>query len=233
MIVEGLQAPYVVKIPNGTVFGFHPHSYRIDDLQFALLERDWIRLRPTVVLVEGRPGPFFGKESDLVPRIGETGWAMRRAQVERLKIWSWEPTIEAEVAAILRHGSKEDAAMLLFLRTYVSRRRTGPVPDSDASSMLSRRQAAYRLNGVFEDLAAMERYWTAKYGQFGDWRQVPEGWKWAGDGSNLFKMSEAVGDLRTSNLVQCVRSLVSKGERVLAICGSGHAIRGEPALQAK
>mgnify|MGYP000856106043 CR=1 FL=1 len=230
-ITANLKTPFIVKLPGGVVFGFHPHSNQPDDPQFKVLEREWSELKPTAVLVEGRSGPYIGKESDLVARLGEPGWAMRRAQTEKLKIWSWEPTVQAELRAMLMHGSAEDATLMLFLRTYVSRRRTGPVPDSDAASILSRRLAAYNLTGTFADLDALEAYWNSKYAGHGDWRAVPEGWKWAGEASPLAKMSAEVGDLRTSNLVLAVHDLHGKGERVLAICGSGHAIRGEPWLK--
>lgn len=219
--------PYRVRSEKSLVFGFHPHTNDPNDRQLQILGREWTEFRPTVILVEGRPGVFFGKPEEVVARIGETGWAMRRAQDEKLKIWSWEPTVEAERDELLKHGSREDAVLMLTLRTLASRRRNRPVSDADAANVLERRQTAYGMKGVFPDLAAMETYWNAKYAKHGDWRVVPEGWKWAGEESSLSKMSFAVGDLRTSNLVRCVRKLVLKGERVLAICGSGHAIRGE------
>lgn len=229
-IVAKADFPYRIRFEGALVLGVHPHINHADDPQIAVLDKEWAALRPTVILVEGRPGIFFGKEEDLVSRIGEPGWAMRRAQKEKLKIWSWEPSVEAETTEMLKHGTKQDAVLMLTLRSLATKRRNGPISDDDAAASLTRRQANYGLKDAFVDLAAMESFWTTNYGRHGDWRSVPEGWNWAGAESPLFKMSAAVGDLRTSNMVRCVRELAAQGERILALCGSGHAIRGEKAL---
>jgi hypothetical protein len=231
---EQFVRPYVVRCerPAGgaaLVFG-SAHTKDPDDPQIAAIDAAWDALRPTVALVESRPG---GPLAALAPvaMFGEGGETMRLARRDDVPVWSWEPSRETEVALQLERFPAERVALFYVLRPYVSSLRHGKPADPDAEVESTRRQrtAWPGLEGTLPSVAAIDELWRRDFAGLPDWRDTSDEYGWPGYLDAIFDRSN---ELRDDHFARLVADLVGRGERVFATAGSSHAVKLEPAVLA-
>ena len=226
--------PYVVECAAGesrvVLFG-SAHTREPNDPQIAEIERRFEDLRPTVALVEGRPGAPFAALRDPVVQFGEMGALLRLARRADLPIWSWEPSREAEVRAQLERFPAERIALFYVLRPYVGERRFGRPEDPDAKleATRSERTRWNGLEGTLPSVAAVDELWRRDFASLPDWRDTTDEHGWPGYLGQIFEASNAIRD---EHFARVVIELLARGERVFAVAGSSHAVKLEPALRA-
>jgi hypothetical protein len=230
---ESFPRPYVVDCAAGkgrVVLYGASHTRDLGDPQIADLEARFAELRPSVVLVEGRPGgPLVAL--DPVGRLGEGGAAIRDARRAGVPVYSWEPSREAEVGAQLARFPRQHVALFYVLRPYVSSLRFGKPknPDADVEAIRRRRSQWKGLEGALADVAAIDAIWKRDFAGLPDWRDTSDEYGWPG---YLGEIAHSANEIRDEHFARLLVELLARGERVLAVAGSSHAVRLEPVLAA-
>ncbi len=233
-----LEAPYILHIEpegDGTAakgsllyFGSR-HSKDPNHPQQAELKRAWEQFKPTVALVEGRMGFFVGLKDQGIGVFGEGAAVYAMAEKAGIPIYTLEPPLEVEIAALKECGDNEQVAMFRVLSGYISARRGGPVSEFKISRLLAKRAAP--LTDKFPDAAAFDAYVGSQFPDMGPWRDMPEEAMWPdGDDTLLHKMATRSNKVRDAHFVRTMMDLVNRGERVLAIAGRSHVVVWEPVM---
>jgi hypothetical protein len=232
---EDFVRPYVVRCERATggavlLYGA-THTKDPGDPQIADLRRRWAEFRPTVALVEGRPGAPLAALADPVARFGEGGAVLALARRDGLRFWTWEPTREAEVAAQLERFPAERVALFYVLRPYVSDLRHGKPADPEAAVEPYRRErtALPGLAGTLPSMAAIDAVWRRDFAGLPDWRDTSDADGWPG---YLAALADRANAYRDEHFARVVAALAGRGERVFASAGSSHAVTLEPAVAA-
>lgn len=205
------------------------HSKDPNHPQIHTLRRVWEEFKPTVALVEGRMGFFVGTASQGIGVFGEGAAVYSLAEDAGIPLYTLEPPLEVEIAALEECGDRTQAAMFRVLSGYLSARRGGPVSDFKIKRLLTRR--AGPLTDTFPTIAAFDAYFAAQFPSQPAWRDLPEDAMWPGDSDTLLhRMATRSNLARDEHFVRTMLDLVNRGERVLAIAGRSHTIMLEPVL---
>jgi hypothetical protein len=221
--------PYVLELQGSgggalCYYGAH-HDDALDNPQLEDIRSRWEAFQPTVALCEGRRrGYFLGP---LIPRFAgmpESGWVHTLARAENVPLYSLEPDYADEVAVLLKRFAPEHVALYFTLRVYGSES-GGRADEALAEDLRRKRTDVEGLRDALPDLAAMDEAWTSAGGE-GDWRTAA-----GAEPGVLGEISDASRTVRGEHMVRILLDLVGRGERVLAVVGSGHVIRQEWALR--
>jgi hypothetical protein len=187
--------------------------------------------------VEGRLGWYFGSADTLLEQFGESGEAVALAHIAGVRFASLEPAFEAEAADAALSFGHEKTLAFYTLRVFIGDRDAGGLEGSDldvvAGELLRKRGARTGLADALPDIAALDRFWAEHRPYQVDWRELPEEALWRGSGDGwTHRLAEHINAFRDRYFVAALTDAVARGERVLAVCGSSHAILFEPALRA-
>src|SRR5262245_59450778 len=220
--------PYVLELATAKgvllYYGAH-HTSDPADPELADIRARWAAFRPTVALCEGRArgyllGPLF-------PRLTGTSEAAlvhELARADGVPLHSLEPEYADEVLQLLRRFRPADVALFFTLRVYWSES-GGKADEGLAEELRGKRCDVDGLRTALPDLAAMDAAWKAVTAE-GDWRT------WTGEMPGvLHAIDDASRAVRGEHMARVLIELVERGERVLAVVGSGHVIRQEWALR--
>lgn len=197
--------------------------------QIANLRSVWNEFKPTVALVEGRMGFFVGTTTQGIGVFGEGAALYGLAETADVPLYTLEPPLEVEIAALEECGDRTKVAMFRVLSGYMSARRGGPVSDFKIRRLLANRAAP--LTAAFPDIAAFDKYFASQFPGQPTWRDLPEQAMWPGkDGTLLQRMATRSNEARDEHFVRTMIDLVNQGERVLAIAGRSHTLNMEPVL---
>lgn len=220
--------PYVLELATekGALlyYGAH-HSDDVEDPQLADIRARWAAFGPTVALCEGRArgyllGPLFPRFAGMP----EPAVVHALARADGVPIYSLEPEYADEVLLLLQRFRPADLALFFTLRVYWSE--SGGTADEElAQELRAKRCDVDGLRTALPDLAAMDATWKAIV-PAGDWRTWSEGMPGV-----LGEIDEASRAARGQHMARVLIELVERGERVLAVAGSGHVIRQEWALR--
>ena len=205
------------------------HSKDPNHPQLAALRQAWKEFKPTVALVEGRMSFFVGTPRQGIGIFGEGAAVYSLAEQHGIPLYTLEPPLSIEIAALDDCGDRTQVAMFRVLSGYISARRGGPVSDFKIGRLLSRRAAP--LTTALPNIAALEQHFTAQFPELGPWRDLPEEAMWPGKTDTLLhRMATRSNRVRDEHFVRTMLDLAQKGERVLAIAGRSHTITLEPML---
>ena len=232
--ISSHRRPYVFALesPSGgavAVFGAE-HTQRRDDPQLARIRALWQASKPSVALVESDLGMLFPAFMDPVETFGEVGYVHALARENGVPTYSWEPRDEVLIADALAQGfSRQQVALRWILTPYFSTLRHGKPskPEAFVLDTLEERCSVKGLDRILASIEAIDAAWRREFADGPDWRDV----------SDEFGLPGVLGRIdlnlpRDRHLVACIAELVRKGERVFVICGSSHAVKIEPALDA-
>ncbi len=215
--------------PGELVYFGSRHSKDPEHPQQAELRRVWEMFRPTVALVEGRMSFFVGTPRQGIGVFGEGAAVYSMARHDRIPLYTLEPPLEIELAALQECGDRTQVAMFRVLSGYMSARRGGEVSNFKIGRLLSKRAAP--LTDALPDIAALDAYFAAQFPQSPPWRDLPEEAMWPSPGGTwLNAMARRANQVRDDHFVRSLVDLVNRGERVLAIAGRSHTVVWEPVL---
>jgi hypothetical protein len=123
--------------------------------------------------------------------------------------------------------SREQIAVAQILNPYFGNMRFGK--PSDPESFISpyvKRAANVGLESEIKTVDDVDRIWK-KYFPSIEWRHVSDEYTLPG---YLGEMMAFSNDLRNQQLIDAIKELTAKGERVFVICGSSHAVCVKPAF---
>lgn len=220
--------PYVVEAGEVVVFGAQ-HTVDPAEPELAALEAAFVRLRPTVVLVEGRLGFLLPGLMDPVKKHGEGGKANALARAAGARVYSWDLPKDELARRLVGKFTPEQVALFVVLTPYFSKIRFGKPasPDDFVSGFLHRATIA-ELAGTLGSVADIDRIWKRDFAGGPDWRDTSDEYGLPGYLGALMGTSN---DLRNEHLVRLLLHLRGRGERVFAVTGSSHAVCVEPALR--
>jgi hypothetical protein len=220
--------PYVLELALGRgalhYYGVH-HTSTLDDPQLADIRARWAAFRPTVALCEGRArgfllGPFFPR----LVGLPEPALVHQLARESDVPLYSLEPDYATEVALLLERFAPDEVALYFTLRVYWSES-GGEADEALAEHLRAKRTDVEGLRGTLPDIAALDATWRALV-PAGDWRT------WSEDmPGRLSEIDHASRAVRGEHMARVLLELVERGERVLAVVGSGHVIRQEWVLR--
>ncbi len=217
--------PYVLSIEpeegGALLYYGASHESDPDHPQIADIQSRWREFRPTVALYEGRQRRFFyGALIEPFAGLPEPALVHKLARRDGVELFSLEPSYEDEVAEHLRSYTPEQVALFFFRRVYLSES-GGQADDDLARHLLGKRTDVAGLRGSLATLDDVDQVWTRDFPGHGDWRTEP------GEPGYLGEISDASRRIRGEHMIRILVDLVRKGERVLAVVGSGHVIRQE------
>lgn len=226
--------PYVLELeraPGALLYYGAHHADDPADPQLADIAARWSEFRPTVALCEGRArgyllGPLFPRFVGLP----EAARVHELARAHGVPLFSLEPDYAAEVFALLGRFEPADVALFFTLRVYWSES-AGRADEGLAEELRAKRCDVDGLRSALPDLAAMDVAWRRSV-PAGDWRAWPAGGPSGGMPGVLREIELASIAQRGQHMARVLIELVERGERVLAVVGSGHVIRQEWALRA-
>lgn len=205
------------------------HSKDPSHRQLAELRRTWDALRPTVALVEGRMSFFVGTARQGIGVFGEGAAVYALAEGSGVPLYTLEPPLEVEIAALEECGDRRQVAMFRVLSGYMSARRGGPVSDFKISRLLHKRAAP--LTDALPTIVAFDAYFASQFPGEPGWREMPEQAMWPGKSDTLLhRMATRSNRARDEHFVRAMVELTRRGERVLAIAGRSHVVILEPNL---
>jgi len=225
--------PYVLSFPGDTgsllYFGSN-HTMDPSNAQIDSIVTLWHAFKPTVALAESRKASR-GSMSAGVKTFGESAVPVSLAREAGIPVYTMEPPLESEIAALLPSWSRERLLLFYVLRSYTARavsRRS----DGQARELVRERGRWPGLEGAIPSLAAMDSIWQVEFPDGPPWRELPWQATWpTGSESWLNEISAAVNRVRDQYIVAVISSLVARGERVFAVIGSSHVVMQEPALR--
>lgn len=216
-------------VPGDLLFFGALHSKDPAHPQLATLRRAWNEFKPTVALVEGRMSFFVGTATQGIRVFGEGAAVYALAEDQGVPLFTLEPPLEAEIAALEECGDRTQVAMFRVLSGYMSARRGGPVSDFKIERLLSKRAAP--LTDALPSIAAFDAYFASQFPGLPGWRDLPEEAMWPGKADTLLhRMATRANRVRDEHFVRTMLDLTRRGERVLAIAGRSHTIIFEPVL---
>lgn len=219
--------PYIIERKNLVIFGAE-HTRNRKDAQIRLLTDRWERLQPTVALVEGRLGFLLPQFMNPVEKLGEGGKVKELANRDDVPLYNWDLSKEELAKRMQEKFSREQIALSQILNPYFSNMRFGKPSNPEAFvEPYLKRAANVGLQAKIQSIDDVNRIWK-KYFPTIDWRNVTDEYGLPG---YLGEMMAASNDLRNQQLIDVLKELTAKGERVFVICGSSHAVCVEPAFK--
>lgn len=196
------------------------------------MKENWDRFNPTTALVEGNLDLILTWFFNPVKASGEGGYTQKLAKSKGIKIYSWEPGIEAEMDAILEKHDPFHVAVFYCLRPYQNRwdQFSKAGQDSKMAHLIAERAQYKTLRGTLISVEQVDSLWKADFPSLPSWRSYkhPEnGWP---DGM-LKQIAEETNMVRDVNMCRAIIELVNKGERVFISMGASHAPRIEGTLR--
>jgi hypothetical protein len=234
------ERPYILKFKKekGELLYFGiGHAYRYDDPQIAMLEKQFLEFRPTLILNESGTPPALETAKEAVERYGEPGLISFLAKKHNIPIKSLDPPRLEEIKYIL--GTKRwtlEQVMLFYIlrRVPENNKKVNPQsPDAMVEEML---KAASKMPGfetLPKNIAEFEAAVKKHFPNVSDWRKIEQKVFDPNPDLGLFTndIADASVNYRGRFMVRLLASEVEKGERVFAVVGASHVVKQEKALE--
>jgi hypothetical protein len=219
--------PYLIEQDKLVIFGAE-HTRDANHPQIKMIKDKWERLQPTVALVEGRLGFLLPMFMNPVEELGEGGKVKELATRDDIPLYNWDLSKEELARQMQQRFSKEQIAIAQILNPYFGNMRFGKPENPERFVKPYLKRAAYvGMENQINTTDDVDRIWK-KYFPAMDWRNVSDEQTLPG---YLGEMMSFTNDLRNQQLINAVKELTAKGERVFVICGSSHAVCVKPAFQ--
>ena len=224
--------PYILQVNSagdGAILYYGAsHTIATDHPQVADIVSRWNTFQPTVALCEGRSrGYFYGSLIEPFAGLPEPAIVHKLARRDDVRLYSLEPSYEAEVAELLTRFDSQQVALYFFLRVYISESQ-GVANEGLAADLLAKRTDVKGLRGSLPSLSAVDRVWERDYSRLENWRTLRTEPKQG----YIASISAESRRIRGEHMLRTLIDLARQGERVFAVVGSGHVIRQEWNLRA-
>lgn len=233
-----VREPYVLSLQSGTgrlLYYGTGHTTEPRNPQLSELEKRWEKFRPTLVFGEGGVWPLERSRNEAVIRHGEQGLSRWLAARNGVLIRSLEPPRSDEVEAMLRQFPAERLKLYYLLRSVYQHRRMKTSEPVEVTVNVTFRALSKTagLEGPPRSVAELEESFARHFEGLRDWREAPEPWFNPLESVTYTNdLTRALGDFRDRHMIGLLVREVKRGERVLAVVGSGHVVRQERALRA-
>ncbi len=230
----GHDEPFLVRsereASSGAVLIFGSrHTKDPNDPSLNRIRTEFTAFAPTVVLCEGRmTGLLFPGLMNPVKTYGEPGLVRQLAYEHGCRVFSWEPSPEAEVEGLRNQSfEKNQIALRLVLSSYFSNLRYGQPDDPNevVNETIRKKRSWPGVGNLFADVTELDLAWSRYFPDGPDWRDVSDEQTLPG-----FLGEMDANLVRDAHLFSIIHELVAQGERVFVIAGSSHAVKLEGAI---
>ncbi len=233
LLADSHARPYIVELETesgGAVLLYGAeHTQDPADPQLADIRERWDAFKPDVALVESRLGIMFPGLMDPVETFGEPGAVAALAKRDKVELYSWEPTEEQRIQALLEQPfSRRQIALSVILGPYFGNLRHGKPADPDAwiAEYVRKRGSLPGIEGEISTVAELNAAWDAEFPDGPDWRAVSDQYGLPG------YLARVDGNMvRDEHLLQGLLDLAGQGRRVFVIAGSAHAVKLDAVLR--
>lgn len=220
--------PFIVEGDNYVIVGA-PHTRDPKHPDLRTIHQKWNRLKPTVALVESRPGFLIPYVMDPVKKFGADGYVKKLANQDGVPVYTWDLSKEELAIALQDSFSKEQIALAQILNPYFSDLRFGkPASPENYIQPFLKRAAYVGQEASFTSSKDLDLVWKKFFPNGPDWRDVSDEKELPGYLSTMMTRSN---DLRNLHLVAVVKELTANKERVFLVCGSSHAFCVAPSFR--
>lgn len=229
--------PYIYTVESkktkGAVMVFGAeHTFDPGHKQFPAMKENWDKFNPTLAMVEGNLDLILTWFFNPVKASGEGGYTQKLARSKGIKLYSWEPGLDAEMDYVLEKFDPVHIAVFYCLRPYLNKwkRFSKSEQDNKMNKLIAERTNYKNLKGVIASVDQVDSLWTADFPALPSWRtyEHPEnGWP----EGKLKQIAAETNEVRDVHMCRSVIELVNKGERVFISMGASHAPRIEKTLK--
>ena len=226
--------PYIYEIKSknkgkAIIVGVN-HLNDPSNSQFDSIRHYWNLYNPSVALVEGRMGFFINGIQNPIEEYGESGLSSSLAKTKNIDLYTWEPTRENEIEALIKIYPSKKLAMFYSLRPFfgipIEERKDSP--EKKLQKLIDERTDYEQLKNSITKWEEIDSIWKKDFPD-SDWRSFSSDYGFPGylhdiwNSSNLF---------RDEHMVKIILELINKDETVFVTMGSSHAPRIENTLLA-
>jgi len=226
--------PYIYEIKSknkgkAIIVGVN-HLNDPSNSQFDSIRHYWNLYNPSVALVEGRMGFFINGIQNPIEEYGESGLSSSLAKTKNIDLYTWEPTRENEIEALIKIYPSKKLAMFYSLRPFfgipIEERKDSP--EKKLQKLIDERTDYEQLKNSITKWEEIDSIWRKDFPD-SDWRNFFSDYGFPGylhdiwNSSNLF---------RDEHMVKIILELINKDETVFVTMGSSHAPRIENTLLA-
>ena len=178
-------------------------------------------------------GLYVSTTAQAIRRFGEPAAVVALARRDDVPCHTLELDLAEEVRGVLDAGfDRQQVALFYVLRPYFGQRRFGRVadPESFVAEYHRKRTRLAGLEKTLANIGDIDAVWRRDFAGQPDWRDTTDAHGWPG---YLGPIGARANLVRDEHMAQVILDLLTRGERVFAVCGSSHAVKLEPALRAK
>jgi hypothetical protein len=206
------------------------------DPQFAVIDRAWAALRPTVAFYEGPDRPIAETAAETIAKTGESGYIRWLARRDGIAVRRLEPAPEAELAYVSSRHVREEVFLFYILREVTRLRDRKHVPIAALPQAVDELLAKGRARGmaVFATRAEFEVAYHERIAAPAAWWDVPAWWFSPlprADETAMNRINRDSSEHRDRHMVEVMAAAAHAGERVFAAMGSNHVPMQAPALR--
>lgn len=196
--------------------------------QFDSIRYYWNLHKPTVALVEGRMGFFMKGVQDPIPEYGESGLTSLLAKENDADLYTWEPTRENEIEALIKIYPAKKLAMFYSLRPFfgIPLEERKDSPEKKLQKLINERTDYEYLKNSITNWEEIDSIWKKDFHD-SDWRNHDSGYGFPGYLHDIWNNSNLYRD---EHMVKIILELINNGETVFITMGSSHAPRIENTL---
>lgn len=229
--------PYIFTLENTSgkgallVFGAE-HTFDPAHPQFSVMKEKWDQFNPSVAIVEGHLDLILRWFFDPVKASGEGGFVQKLAIQKNIKLYSWEPGLQAEIEYALTKVDAMHVASFYCLRPYNNQwgQFSKSEQDKKMNALIRKRAGVDGLKGYLHSVEQVDSLWKADHPGLPSWRfykHPQNGWP----KGKLEQISHLTNEARDDYMCNIILELLNKGERIYISMGSSHAVRIEKTLR--
>ncbi|KPU46078.1 hypothetical protein OXPF_01880 [Oxobacter pfennigii] len=228
--VRGVEIINLDKNNKKLLFYGSNHSNDIDSPMFKDIEKNFNRIKPQVVLVEGDFNAI--KYADMYEAIekGESAYVSYLAQQKDIPLQSVEPSMRRQYDILLEKYSKEDVLLMYVLRQLYQFQRESSVQNMDFEQKLERYLDVMANQGfpfsseeilLKKVLALLKEHLNADIDS-SNWMDINYYDLIYRSGTKLNRIYSEVLNIRNQHLLSVIEDSLNKYDRVFVIMGADH-----------
>ncbi len=223
---QGVTIIYKEKEHAALLYLGTQHTYKPDDEEVEPIEKFVAEFKPTLMVIEGGVWPLAENKTQAVRRYGELGFARFLAGKNNIKWKTFGPTIDVEMAEVLKAHSASDAKLYYALRMvphWVAQESATSL-EQKMSEFLSTEKSATNFGKAFpvdtrpRTIAELTELCAATFPELPDWRKIGFSYKQFGKKPTTFSAVQKTSRIIRSRVIEKeIMAAVEKGERVMVL----------------
>ena len=210
--------------------------------QFAAIQTDWARFRPTVVFYEGPARAEGATVEETIREYGESGLVRFLAKRHGARIERLEPTPGSEAAYVAQRFPAHPVKLLYILREVSRLRERRGLTEFQLRGAVEQMLQQItpivpEFAGVIATTAELDKAYRQYWKEPINWWEAPVRWFDPGvtsaETGGIFtnEINRTSSEFRDRHMYEALLREVEKGERVLAVVGRDHVAAQAPALR--